>query len=144
MSAKKDVTIQSADIQLKGIKKVHDSYTIESDIWPVDIDESGNRYVEFIIRNKKENALVLQSLSFLLKGNLCYRIAYARGKDFYPRTDIGESQQSNNISDKLVFPINTTINSDESLHIRLFPWNISGGKMNFQIADWQVQGFEIE
>lgn len=141
---KKDITLHSADILLKGIKTKGEGYTIETDNWPIDIDESGNRYVEFVIRNKKKKVLTLQQLSFILRGELCCRVAYARGKDFYPRTDIGESQQINNSSDKLVFPVNATINPNENLHIRIFPWNTSGGTMDFQLIDWQVQGFEIE
>lgn len=138
-----EVTLTPAENLLKGMKKDSNAYTIESDLWPVDLDESGSRYVEFVLRNNGKT-LLLKQLSFTLKGNPSYRIAYARGKDFYPRIDIAENQKGNLDSGKLVFPINATVNPNERLHIRMFPWSTEGGKMEFEIADWQVQGIEIE
>lgn len=59
-------------------------------------------------------------------------------------TDIAERQKGDSFSDKLVFPVNVTINPKERLHIRIFPWNLVGGKMDFQIVDWEIRGIEVE
>jgi DNA-binding protein len=143
ISRRTEVALTHTDVLLKGMKKKGDAYTIDSDVWPADIDENGNRYVEFILRNS-DKTLVLTQLSFILKGNPCFRIAFARGKDFYPRMDIAERQKGDSFSDKLVFPVNVTINPKERLHIRIFPWNPVGGKMDFQIVDWGIRGIEVE
>lgn len=143
ISQRTEVTLTHIENLMKGMKKNGNAYTIESGLWPMDIDESGNRYVEFIVRNN-DKTLLLKQISFTLKGNPCYRIAYARGKDFYPRIDIAESQKGKLASDKLVLPINATINPNDRLHIRFFPWCTEGGKMDFEISDWQIMGIEIE
>ena len=143
MSRRTEVALTHTEILLKGMKKKDDAYTIDSDIWSADIDENGNRYMEFILCNN-DKTLVLTQLSFTLKGNPCFRIAFARGKDFYPRTDIAERKKGDSFSDKLVFPVNVTINPKERLHIRIFPWNPVGGKMDFQIVDWEIRGIEVE
>ena len=75
---------------MKGITFNEGKYTITGANWPADIDEAANRYVEIIIESKDKTLLVKQ-VSFMLDGDICYRAAYARGKDFYPRTDIGEA-----------------------------------------------------
>lgn len=140
---KESITKQYSDIALKGLVKVGDAITVESAEWPVEIDESANRYVELIVRSGKK-AMNVKELSFVLTGEVCYRIAYARGKDFYPRTDIGENQKNDSSTKKISLPINTTIKPGEQLNIRFFPWNISGGKMDFRIDNWEVNGIEME
>lgn len=143
ISQRTETILNSAEVLLKGMKKQGDAYTIESDVWPAEIDENGNRYVEFILKNN-DKTLCLKQVSFIFKGSSSYRIAYARGKDFYPRIDIGESLKGINFSEKQVFPIHTTLYPNERIHIRIFPWNTAKGKMDFQIDDWQVLGMEIE
>ncbi|MGL4852777.1 MAG: rhamnogalacturonan acetylesterase, partial [Phocaeicola sp.] len=97
------------------------------------------RYVEFIVKSN-EKTVVVQQLSFVLKGAINYRIAYARGKDFYPRTDIGENKPG----ERVEFPIHTTLKPGEQLHIRLFPWNTQSGALTFQLEDCLVKALEIE
>ncbi len=143
ISQKTDITKSNAQLNLNGLKTTDSGTTIESGVWPKDMDGNGKRYMEFIIQNDNK-ALVIQQVSFILKGNVCYRIAYARGKDFYPRTDIGENQKAERTSDNQAFPVNVTVKPDERLHIRFFPWSISGGSMDFKIDDFQIQGMEIE
>ncbi len=81
------------NMAMKGLEEAERGLTIEKNQWPADIDEAGNRYVEFVIGGA-EKTLLVQQISFVLEGKICYRIAYARGKDFYPRTDMGERQQA--------------------------------------------------
>lgn len=143
ISQKRDTLFTISEIQLKGMKKQGNAYTIESDIWPADIDEDGKRYVEFILHNSNKT-LILNQLSFMMEGNCCYRIACARGKDFYPRTDIGEEQRPVSTSDKQIYRMNITVNPNENLHIRFFPWSLQGGDVKFEIKDWTLQGNTIE
>lgn len=63
-------------------------------------------------------------MSFMLDGDICYRAAYARGKDFYPRTDIGEAQRPVAGKHKIVLPIQATLQPHKQLHVRLFPWSL--------------------
>lgn len=141
ISQKAPIYITHFTIQQKGIVEQNSSYTIESGMWPADIDEDGKRYIEFILHNTNK-VLAIHQLSFIMQGECCYRIAYGRGKDFYPRTDIGEAQRP--ISGKQTYPLNITVYPNENLHIRVFPWNPKGGPMEFQIEQWQLQGMTIE
>lgn len=133
------VEIKELQLLLKGVVTTEKGYTIESGHWAAEIDEDFNRYVEFIVKSN-EKTVVVQQLSFVLKGAINYRIAYARGKDFYPRTDIGENKPG----ERVEFPINTTLKPGEQLHIRLFPWNTQSGALTFQIEDCLVKALEIE
>lgn len=141
ISQKTPIRITHFTIQQKGIVEQNSSYTIESGTWPADIDEDGKRYVEFVPHNAGKT-LAIRQLSFIMQGNCCYRIAYGRGKDFYPRTDIGEAQRP--VSGKQTYPLHITVNPNENLHIRFFPWNPKGGPMEFRIEQWQLQGMTIE
>lgn len=143
MKSKRVITKSHPELQLKGMEKTGDRFTIETGEWPADIDEAGSRYVEFIIRNG-EKTCMLKELSFILKGDVCFRVAYAYGKDFYPRTDVGECQQSNPSLNKIAFPLHVTLKPEERLHIRLFPWSTTAGNKDFAIEEWKVQGIEIE
>lgn len=104
----KDTVIYNPHTQLNGLKEQSGFFTTETGLWPSDIDESANRYVELIVRNDNTKQLLVREISLTLDGALSYRIAYARGKDFYPRTDLAECQNNNNHTRKLSVPVNTT------------------------------------
>lgn len=132
------------NMAMKGLEEAERGLTIEKNQWPADIDEAGNRYVEFVIGGA-EKTLLVQQISFVLEGKICYRIAYARGKDFYPWTDMGERQQATDSTDKVVLPVNETLNPGERLHIRLFPWSTKADKdLYFKIKEGTFTGVEIE
>ncbi|NDW13633.1 hypothetical protein D0T50_12135 [Bacteroides sp. 214] len=139
ISQKKDVELTKNRVAMRGLVKIDGGITLETGTWVAEIDEDGNRYVELVVTNH-EKTLVVQELSLTLVGKVSYRIAYAFGKDFYPRTDIGEGTQSGN----LVFPINTTLNPGKQLHIRFFPWSTSGGDVVFELKNCSIKGMEIE
>lgn len=141
---KKTVKSKLAISTLKGLKETDQGITLETGSWQADIDENGNRYIELIIPTE-EKALFIRQLSFKLTGNICYRIAYARGKDFYPRTDIGECQKASSRANRLTFPINTMLKSGERLHIRLFPWSMQQSEnLHFTAKECEFEGTEIE
>lgn len=139
-----DVARKCPDMGLKGLTETEKGITIENRAWPADIDEDGKRYVEIIISGKQK-ALMLRRLSFTLEGDICYRIAYARGKDFYPRTDVGEQHMPEKAAGRLTFPINATLKPNERLHIRIFPWSTrQDDNLYFKIKDCMFEGIEIE
>lgn len=139
-----EVARQCPGMGMKGLIETENGISIETQTWPADIDEDGKRYVEVIISGN-EKAMMIRRISFTLEGTICYRIAYARGKDFYPRTDIGEQQIQENTSGKLTFPVNATLKPNERLHIRFFPWSTRQHKeLYFRIKDCMFEGTEIE
>lgn len=131
-------------MSVKGLVETDKGITIETGEWPADIDEDGKRYVEIIIQGK-EKPLIVRQISFTLEDEVCYRIAYARGKDFYPRTDLGEQQRAAEAPGKLTFSVNTTLKPNERLHVRLFPWSTRQDKeLHFQMKECTFEGTEIE
>lgn len=114
--------------------------TIEQGKWKAEIDEAQKRYVEVIVPGQNE-AMLLRQLSFTLEGGIAYRVACAYGKDFYPRTDLGEIQQPNEGLNRLTFPMNVMLKPHQRLHIRLFPWSTrEADDLMFRIKDWRVEG----
>lgn len=131
-------------IPLKGLKQTAQGITLETGSWLAEIDENRNRYIEVVIPTE-EKALFIRQVSFTLTGDICYRIAYARGKDFYPRTDIGECQTAQSQTKRVTFPVGTTLKAGERLHIRLFPWSTQQREtLHFKIEEWQLKGTEFE
>ena len=131
-------------VSAKGLTEQDGAYTIEKGgDWPAEIDENANRYVEWVVRDvTKPTRLV--SLSFTLRGDVSYRIAIARGKDFYPRTDLGELQR-NGLPKRLVtIPINMTVAPGAQLNIRLFPWVVGGGSQSFSVSDLTIDAVEVQ
>ena len=117
---------------------------MESGQWTAEIDEAQKRYVEIILP-RSEQTLLLRQLSFTLEGEIAYRVACAYGKDFYPRTDLGEAQQPVSGVQKLTFPMNITLNPGQQLHIRLFPWSTKDtDKLHFQVSDWKIEGISLK
>lgn len=138
------LTAQNLDLSVKGLVETASGYDIEQgEVWPPEIDEVAKRYVEFVVRGN-EKALRLKELSFLLKGDIAYRLAVAGGKDFYPRTDIGELQQNGEDQRQVNVAINKTVAAGSQLNIRLFPWVVGGGKRSFKIEDVKIQAIELE
>lgn len=141
---KKPVKHSLSAITLKGLKQTAQEITLEAGSWHAEIDENGSRYIEVVIPSE-EKALFIDQVSFTLTGDICYRIAYARGKDFYPRTDIGECQTAQTETRRLTFPVKTTLKAGERLHIRLFPWSTQqSDTLHFKTEEWQFEGTEFE
>lgn len=139
-----NITIQGKVTGMKGITFNEGKYTITGANWPADIDEAANRYVEIIIESKDKTLLVKQ-VSFMLDGDICYRAAYARGKDFYPRTDIGEAQRPVAGKHKIVLPIQATLQPHKQLHVRLFPWSLKAtDNLYFNIQECIFEATEIQ
>lgn len=129
---------------LRELKEELQGITMESGQWTAEIDEAQKRYVEIILP-RSEQTLLLRQLSFTLEGEIAYRVACAYGKDFYPRTDLGEAQQPVSGVQKLTFPMNITLNPGQQLHIRLFPWSTRGtDKLHFKVSDWKIEGISLK
>ncbi|WP_300726314.1 rhamnogalacturonan acetylesterase [uncultured Bacteroides sp.] len=144
VSSRTPLTLRPTGTSIKGIIKEGEKYNIEGNKWPADIDEAANRYVEFILHNENETLNVKQ-LNLILEGDICYRIAYARGKDFYPRTDLGEAQRPISGAQQLTLPVNTTLKPGEQLNVRIFPWSLKETEnLNFKIKDCNFQTLIIK
>lgn len=108
------------------------------------IDENPKRYVEVILPPAKQTRLC-HTLTLTLEGNTAYRIACAYGKDFYPRTDLGEATLSTNDMQQISLPMNVTLNPDQQLHIRLFPWQPQENEvLHFNVKNWKIEGVVLE
>lgn len=143
VSRQTKVSIPIEHYTLKELQETPQGITTVAGTWPAEIDEAQKRYVEIVLP-RREKTLVVRSVSFEMEGDACYRLAYAWGKDFYPRTDIGEEQQANRGIRKLSYPINTTLQVGEQMHIRLFPWSTEKNNMTFKVGSWSIDGVEIE
>lgn len=138
------VTLKPSETSLKGLVRSSGAITIEGENWPADIDESGARYVEVVLSGGGKTVHV-QQLTLALDGEVSYRVACARGKDFYPRTDLGENQKAKNGLQTLTFPVNMTLQPGARLHVRLFPWSTqANNQLTFNVENWQFKGVEIE
>ncbi len=112
--------------------------------WDAEIDEAQKRYVEVIVPRSEQNRL-LRELSFTIEGEVAYRVACAYGKDFYPRTDLGESQQPVEGRRRIVCPMNVLLQAGQQLHIRLFPWSTTKrNELAFELSVWQVEGVVLQ
>lgn len=138
------VTLPLGNPSVRGLVQQEGGITMEGGKWTAEMDENPKRYVEVILP-RTEETLLLRRLSFTLEGDIAYRVACAYGKDFYPRTDLGEAQQPASGIRELSFPMNVTLNPGQQLHIRLFPWSTADSeKLSFQIKDWSVEGTVIK
>lgn len=109
-----------------------------------EIDEDPKRYVEVILPPSEQTRLC-RTLTLTLEGNTAYRIACAYGKDFYPRTDLGEATQSTNGMQQISLPMNVTLNPGQQLHIRLFPWQPQENEvLHFNVKNWKIEGVVLE
>lgn len=144
ISHQSPVIRECPNIAVKSLIQTEKGITIETGKWPADIDEDGKRYAEVIIQSN-EKSLIIRRISFTLEGEISYRLAYAHGKDFYPRTDLAEQPHAPKAPGKQIFPVNVTLKPHERLHIRLFPWSTRQSKeLYFRIKDCRFEGMEIE
>lgn len=141
-SVQTNVTIDNLEISTKGLADASGKAPVSIEL-PAEIDESAGRYVEFVVKATGKT-LLLKKLRLTVDGNISYRIAYARGKDFYPRTDIGEQQRGSDGKHFVEYNVGTAIQPGAALHIRLFPWSVAGGKTEFSISDLKVDAVEME
>ncbi|MCD7710127.1 MAG: rhamnogalacturonan acetylesterase [Porphyromonadaceae bacterium] len=138
----KDISVKK--YSLNGLQEEASGITIEKGQWPDDIDESGNRYVEFYLKGVKKNFTVRQ-ITFILSGEVAYRVAASKGGDFYPRTDLGENQKAEAGTRQISLPVNMTITPNDRLAIRFFPWSTkTTDSLYFKIEDFTFEGMEIE
>ena len=108
ISHQSPVIRECPDIAVKSLIQTEKGITIETGKWPADIDEDGKRYAEVIIQSN-EKSLIIRRISFTLEGEISYRLAYAHGKDFYPRTDLAEQPHAPKAPGKQIFPVNVTL-----------------------------------
>lgn len=138
------VSIVPEGYSLRELKKEPQGITLEKGSWTAEMDEHSKRYVEVIVPPAGQTRL-LRNLSFTMEGAVAYRVACAYGKDFYPRTDLGECQQPTEGTQHLSLPMNVTLNPGQQLHIRLFPWSTQeNDNLHFRVTDWKVEGVTLE
>ena len=139
-----DIQIALSNPSWRGLTETPEGLTIEGGQWTAEIDEAQKRYYELILKPVEDN-LLLRQLSFTLEGEVSYRVACAYGKDFYPRTDLGEAQQGQPGVQQLSFPMNLSLQPGQQLYIRFFPWSTQDNdKLSFRLSDWQLDAVSIK
>lgn len=139
-----DIQIALSNPSWRGLTETAEGLTIEGGQWTAEIDEAQKRYYELILKPVEDN-LLLRQLSFTLEGEVSYRVACAYGKDFYPRTDLGEAQQGQPGVQQLSFPMNLSLQPGQQLYIRFFPWSThDSDKLSFRLSDWQLDAVSIK
>ena len=139
-----DVQIALSNPSWRGLTETPEALTIEGGYWTAEIDEAQKRYYELILPPVEEN-LLLRQLSFTLEGEVSYRVACAYGKDFYPRTDLGEAQQGQPGVQHLSFPMNVSLQPGQQLYIRFFPWSTQDSDhLSFRLSDWHIDAVSIK
>lgn len=130
--------------ELKGLQTNEKGVTIEDGKWSAEIDEAASRFIQFSVSTGSKNALI-REVSFKMNGSVAYRVAYAKGKDFYPRMDIAESVVPHKDGESIVIPVNISLKSGEQLFLRVFPWSPQESEnLSIEITDFVIQGSEIE
>lgn len=72
-------------------------------------------------------------------------MACAYGKDFYPRTDLGELQTPLKERCRVTLPMNVLLQAGQQLHLRLFPWSTEERRnLHFEVGEWQIDGVELK
>ncbi|MDE6089695.1 MAG: rhamnogalacturonan acetylesterase [Duncaniella sp.] len=128
---------------LRDLKNEAQGVTTETGKWPAEIDEAQNRYIEFILPPSSQTVL-LRKLSFTLDGDVAYRVACAYGKDFYPRTDLGEEQKPQTGRRLIELPMNVTLSPGQQMYFRLFPWStVESDDIYVRTGDWKIEGTVI-
>lgn len=139
-----DVTLTKYKQSCKGLKEKDGQIgTEKGEPWPDDIDESASRYVEYVLKAGSKTTMIKQ-MTFELRGDVCYRVAVARGKDFFPRTDIGELQRNGEATRTVTMPVNMTLAPGAQLNVRFFPWVVGGGSKTFSIVGLKFEATEVE
>ena len=139
-----DIQMALSNPSWRGLTETPEGLTIEGGQWTAEIDEAQKRYYELILPPVEDN-LLLRQLSFTLEGEVSYRVACAYGKDFYPRTDLGEAQQGQPGVQQLSFPMNLSLQPGQQLYIRFFPWSTQDNdKLSFRLSDWQLDAVSIK
>ena len=129
---------------LKGLDENETGIAIAGGKWPADIDEAGDRYVEFVFKGNKKTFLVRQ-ITFTLDGGVAYRAALSKSNDFYPRTILGENQRPESGVRTITLPTNTTVKPGERLAVRIYPWSVAeSDNLRFRIADFVIDGIAVE
>lgn len=118
--------------------------TLNGGRWDAEIDEAQKRYVEVVIP-RSEQTMLLRELSFTIEGEVAYRVACAYGKDFYPRTDLGELQTPLKERRRVTLPMNLLLQAGQQLHLRLFPWSTEEHRnLHFEVGEWQIDGVVLK
>ena len=75
---------------------------------------------------------------------MAYRVACAYGKDFYPRTDLGEEQKPQTGRRLIELPMNVTLSPGQQMYFRLFPWStVESDDIYVRTRDWKIEGTVI-
>lgn len=124
-------------IKAEGIEITENSIRPTEGEWPADIDESGTRYIELYAIIPE--ASTLNEISVTTDKELCYRIAMSRGKNFYPRTTVGECFNDGH-KEEMTFKTSATIKKNERLVIRIYPWSKQKTAKAFTIKEIKIKG----
>lgn len=144
IAKRSDITVTPSGMSFKGLEDNDGNITIEGGKWSAEIDEAQKRYAEVVVA-PAEKTMLLRNLSFTLDGEIAYRVACAYGKDFYPRTDLGEAQKPVKGSQQLSFPMNVLLNPGQQLHVRIYPWSTTEtDKLSFSVTDWSLDAVTLE
>lgn len=126
----------------KGLEVEGQAIRIEGIIWPADIDEDGNRYVEFIIEADK-TAITVNNMTIETDRDLSYRVAWSRSKDFVTRTTIGEETSASH-EGVSSFKTNISIAKGKKVYVRIFPWSREKNDYQYHIHQIDLIGISHE
>ena len=131
--------------KLKGVVRDGETFNIEGDYWPAEIDENGNRYFQIKISSKDKNVKI-KNIRMKTSGDMCYRMAYSYGDDFYHRSVIGERvETAKDWDEQDKYNTNIQINKGEIVLIRVYPWSQQEGNgKRFSITNMVLEGMATE
>ncbi len=141
-------TLKNIDLKLthlKGLTIQNDDLLIDGNIWPAEIDEDGNRFIQFKI-STEDKIVFLKNISLSTSGNMCYRMSYAYGNDFFYRTIIGErTKESLSPLSNDSFTTSIRIKPGEDVLIRIYPWSrTTTQNQPFKLQNLKFDGIAIE
>lgn len=141
-----DATDLSAKFSaIKGLTVADKGFAPEAGLWPEEIDESGDRFIQLTL-TVGSRTVRLRNISLRTSGDFSYRMSCSLGKDFYRMKVIGERQH----------PVDAPMSADsfntsiilkpgQSLLVRLYPWRTEASKTAlFNLKDIAVSAIAIE
>ncbi len=140
-------TTQGVDAKvsiIKGLAKVDSTFAIVDGRWPADIDEDGSRFVQLKL-TAQDKDLNINRVELTSSANICYRLSYAFGNDFFMRSTIGEKQHETTTSVHDIYNTSIRVPAKQTVLFRLYPWSRSeSDSKTLSLKDVVISGVAVE
>ncbi len=141
-----DGSVLSAKLTaLKGLTLSDGRFVTEDGHWPAEIDENGDRYVQFSL-TAGGRTIKISNVALSVSANFSYRLSCAYGKDFYYSRVIGERPHAaEEVEGSDTYHASILLRPAQTLLVRLYPWsNVMSDTAKLSLANVRIQGSVVE